>query len=222
MGKEDNVLVVEKDYLFADHPEFFGFVPHRDYDFESRILQFGKYRFTRRGTPDESPEISAEANDSLKQPIRYLLIVNPTEKKIFAYRRFSLSEDPNKTETRHAGKWSWGAGGHIEECDTQGNFLYNSMIREMSEEVELVGGSFGRVLPLGYINDNDALGRVHFGLLYLVETDAEEIRPKSEASVARFHTFEELEGILSNPDFVVESWSRIAMKPLKKYLSKLP
>ncbi|MBS3170716.1 hypothetical protein J4223_02960 [Candidatus Woesearchaeota archaeon] len=221
MGKEDNILVVDKDCLFAEHSEFFGFIPHGNYDFESRILNPDNYRFTRRGTPDEDPSVSAEANTVLKQPIRYVVIVNSNMKKVFAYKRISMDEDPNKIESRLAGKWSWGVGGHIEECDTEGNFIHNSMIREISEEVEFVNGSIQKVSPLGYINDSDFVGRVHFGLLYLIETDASEVKPISEASAGRFHSLKELETILENHDCVVEGWSKIALEPLKEYFERL-
>jgi len=223
MGKEDQILVVDKNYLFEEYGEFFGFISHDTYDFESKILCPEKYYFTRRGTPEENPSISAEANVNLKQPIRYVVIVNPNLKKIFAFRRKSMKEDPTKVENRLAGKWSWGAGGHIEQCDhsNDGNLIHSSMNREIGEEVEFVGGSITKVLPLGYVNEDDDVGKVHFGILYLLETDATEVRPKQEFNVARFHSLNELKSILSDPELVVEGWSKIAFDPLKKYFAKL-
>jgi predicted NUDIX family phosphoesterase len=221
MGKEDGkILVVRREALFSKYTEFNGFVSHGEHDFEDLILH--NSFFTRRGKPDEHPDVSAEANEGLKQPIMYVLIVNPQTLKVFAYRRTSMDEDPTKIEKRLAGKWSWGVGGHIEDCDMQGNFIHNSMRREVEEEVDLIKGSVTGIRPLGYIHDlSDDVGRVHFGLLYAIETDATDVRPKSEASRGIFCDLPMLLQINNSQDCTVENWSKIALEPLQRYFEAL-
>ena len=46
-------------------------------------------------------------------------------------------------------------------------------------------------------------------MLYLIETDSEEVKPNSsEISVGELKSISELEEILSNPNAVVEEWLR--------------
>ena len=62
---------------------------------------------------------------------------------------------------------------------------------------------------------------VHFGILYIIETDSTEINPNNnEMKGGRLVSLKELEEIISAPDAVVEDWSKIALTPLKDYLAK--
>jgi len=92
------------------------------------------------------------------------------------------------------------------------------MLRELSEEVE-INGDFN-VKVLGYINDDkDSVGRVHFGILYLIETDSEEVFPKgNEMAQGSFKSLEELAEIINSEDCEVESWSKIAYHAIKEFL----
>jgi predicted NUDIX family phosphoesterase len=54
---------------------------------------------------------------TLKQPISYAVIRN-TEGKVFAYQRGHKRTEFH--ETRLAGKWACGIGGHIEQEDETG------------------------------------------------------------------------------------------------------
>ena len=94
------------------------------------------------------------------------------------------------------------------------------MLRELEEEVEIIGNVLSSRV-LGYINsDVDEVSKVHFGILYLVEIDGD-VKPK-DPEVARggLISLNELEDILSNENFVVEEWSRIAFEPLKDYFNE--
>lgn len=206
MAKEDKqILVVERDTLFSED-YFKGFKNHFDKDYESIILS--NIKSMRRG--------DAEIDPTYKQPIGYMLIVNPKEKKVFAYQR--SSEDKNYGEKRLQGKWSWGVGGHIEAYELkEENPIKESMKRELSEEIEILGNVLNTKV-LGYINyDGDEVSKAHFGILYLTEIDGD-ARPKSaEMFVGKLVDINELEKICNSKDCEVEAWSRISLEPLKKY-----
>jgi predicted NUDIX family phosphoesterase len=205
MKNEKFILVVEKSQLFGSN-YFEGFRPQSEIDYASRILSH--FTYMKRGLAEQDPRH--------KQPIGYSIIVNPALKKIFAYQR--ASHDAKYGEKRLQGKWSWGVGGHIEKIDTDaGNPLEMSMQRELEEEVSISGSITPKIL--GYINnDSDEVGKVHFGVLHIVETDATSISPKdAEIDNGKLRTIAELEKICASPDYKVEEWSRIALEPLKQY-----
>ncbi len=211
MDKMDKqILVVPRAVLFPHGRSFEGFVSREHFDYES--LMVGSYMYMRRG--------DAEVDPSFKQPIAYCLIVNPELKTVFAYKRAENKE--HYQEGRLQGKWSWGVGGHIDEIDVEdknSNPIHISMLRELEEEVTIMGSKKPRVL--GYVNnDEDEVGKVHIGVLYLVETDAREVLPKDkEMAEGRMMELSELEEILESPDCVVEGWSKIAYGAVKDYFA---
>ena len=202
---EELIMVVGRETLFSGDC-FEGFKPQKEVNYESRILD--NYHYMKRGL--------AEVDPTHKQPIGYAMIVNPELKQVFAYQR--SNKDSSYPEKRLQGKWSWGVGGHIEKFDIENaNPIHASMLRELEEEVDVNGRVNPRVF--GYINnDSDDVGKVHFGVLYVVETDARIVEPKdSEIDNGGLRTIEELEAICSSSDFKVEEWSKISLKPLKQY-----
>ncbi len=206
MDKNDKmIMVVNRDLLFGSN-SFEGFKQHsKNTDFLYRIIQFN--RLMRRG--------DAEEDKKYKQPIAYALIISPSG-KVFAYQR--SKKDKEYGEKRLQGKWSWGIGGHIEEKDMQDEDpLHASLMRELKEEV---GIDCANIKLNGYINyDTDSVGQVHFGLLYIAKINSEDISPKDpEIAQGKLHTISELERICSS-DAEVETWSRIALDPLKSYLN---
>ncbi len=207
MDNEKLIITVKRDILF-EQDYFEGFKLQTETDYESRILK--NLNYMKRSF--------AEKDITYKQPISYSIILNPDLKQIFTYQR-SL-HDKNYTEKRLQGKWSCGVGGHIEKQDMDGNPIHLSMLRELEEEVEIAGTINPKVL--GYINDDsDDVGKVHFGILYLIETDSTTVKPKShEIDNGKLRTIEELDVIFLSPEFKIEEWSKIALKPLKSYLYK--
>jgi len=207
MGKDDEqVMVVNKDILFGDG-YFQGFQPVGSSDYESRIMKH--LHFMRRGDVENNLRLD------LKQPISYLIIVNPSSQTVFAYQRPDKS---GSMEKRHQGKWSWGVGGHINPCDSD-DPLHASLYRELEEEVGVLRPNIKNLKVIGYINDDvDSLGKDHFGILYAAETCLVELRPrKEEMAQGKFLSIGELEEILRTPEVKVETWSQIALDPLKKY-----
>ncbi|MCX6340272.1 MAG: NUDIX domain-containing protein [Candidatus Aureabacteria bacterium] len=207
MSKGQEIMVVERDLLLRERP-FQGFSPAGAYDYESLILK--NYRYAPRGNVEDNP--------ALKQPIAYCIIVNPAMGKIFAYKR--AEGDGDYDEVRLRGKWSLGIGGHIDRADLAAeNPVRASMLRELGEEIEITGPLTPRIL--GYINDDmDMVGKVHFGLLYRLDTEAREITQRAtEIAESRMLTAGEWQRMLRRRDIVIEEWSRIASGPLLESLS---
>ena len=206
---EQLVMVVERNSLLGND-SFQGFVPAADADYVSRIL--GGFKFMKRG--------EAEIDPKHKQPISYGLIVNPKLGKVFAYKR--SSKDKEYSEKRLHGKYSLGVGGHVEQSDSE-NPLSESLLREVEEEIGLSKDQITNARVLGYINDDsNPVGEVHFGLLYLIETSAISISPKSEMMHGELMDLGEVEELMGNPDVDMENWSRIAFGQLKEVLSSAP
>ncbi|MBI5636003.1 NUDIX domain-containing protein [Candidatus Micrarchaeota archaeon] len=206
---EQLIMVVPAKTLFSSG-YFQGFLAQENAaDFEGRILK--NFSYLKRGL--------AEKDVSFKQPIGYALIVNPRLKKVFAYKRAQSGAHYN--ESRLAGKWSWGVGGHVDKTEENSpNPISESLLREISEEITLPSIIGTRVL--GYLNDDlTQVGKVHFGVLYLIETDSGQVKPSSsEISAGELKSITELEEILSSKDAAVEEWSKIALGPLKAFFSK--
>ena len=199
---ERTIMVIRREALLGERP-FQGFSSASAYDYESLILR--GYRYEPRACAEEDP--------SLKQPIAYCIIVNPRERTILAYRRAEREED--YAEKRLRGKWSMGVGGHIDPGDLDAtNPIRSSMLRELGEEIRIEKTGEPRIL--GYINDDvDMVGKVHFGLLYRLDTEARTVEPATrEIAEARMLPAEEWRKKLARDGALVEGWSRIAFPAL--------
>jgi len=203
MNKNDEIiLVVSRENLFQEGL-FEGYRLATDLDYESRILRFLEYK--RRG--------NMEGNAEYKQPIPYMLLINRVLRKVFAYKR---AENERYVEKRLKGMWSLGVGGHIQKGDeSDGSPIWGGLFRELQEEISTP--LKGTPYVLGYINsEGNAVGKDHFGILYIVETDSIEVYPKgSEIAEGRLMSLEELTPILTSSDCILEEWSEIALEPLK-------
>jgi predicted NUDIX family phosphoesterase len=197
-------MVVERGALLDERP-FQGFSPAPSYDYESLILKHYRY----------APRADAEEDPSLKQPIAYCIIVNSARGLLFIYRRAEGDYD----EARLRGKWSVGIGGHIDRADlSERNPIRASMLRELGEEIKWKGPLEPRIL--GYINDDiDMVGKVHFGLLYLLDTDEASLEPATrEIAETRMIPLAEWRRMLDDPGCPIEGWSRIASAALLENL----
>jgi len=205
LTKDKEIMVVPKNVLFGDN-YFSGFMERDAVNYEERILS--NFLYMKRNDAENSPEY--------KQPVGYALIINPKTKKIFVYQR---AKDKNYNEKRLQGNWSWGLGGHIERVDDAKNPIHSSMLRELEEEVYIDGDINLKVL--GYINDDsNSVGKVHFGVLYLIETNSDVTPKDAEIASGRFMDINELEKICSSNQ-AVDGWSKISFGPLKEYLDNL-
>ncbi|MFH1326866.1 MAG: hypothetical protein ABIH59_01935 [archaeon] len=224
---EQKILVTAKEIIFGENnKDFFeGFKPVGETDYESRIL--ANLKIMRRGTEDgdpNDPKGNAETDTRFKQPIGYAIVYNPTTKQVFAYQR---SKDKEKhDEHRMLGNWSWGFGGHIEaeELKTK-NPIKDSLIREVTQQEIEILGNIKEPKVLGYLYHDHGVNAVHFGILYIIETDATEVRindpeiarveKKSFAELEKICELAELEKLKKEPELTVDDWSKTALIPLK-------
>jgi len=207
LNKEDQqIMVVDRATLFANG-YFQGFSPADVIDYEEIIND--NYFYDKRWR--------VETRSELKQPIAYCVIVNKVTHEVFAYQR--SSKEAHYDEKRLRGKWSWGIGGHIDKTDdTETDPIRASMLREIAEEIQIP--HFDPPIILGYINDDTTeVGQVHFGLLFLLMTSAKKVVPNDpEIAFGGFMTIPQLEEICASEETSVESWSEIAMTPLRQAL----
>lgn len=208
MNKLDkNVLVIARDALLADG-DFQGFRSVDEIDYQSRILQ--SHSFLRRR--------DAEIDTRYKQPICCAIVVNRSDCTVFVSQKMQ-----NASETRLHGTWSCCIGGHVEEEDVVGaeNILEQGFIRERDEE--LIISSLPPVQLFGYLNDDsNEVGRVHFGVIYLVPLDSADCQLADETMAhGAFRSLSELEEMCVPPHNVVDDWCRFMIAPLRQYFDSL-
>lgn len=200
---DEIILVVPREKLFASETLHFHGVEQE----ESKIAVLAanladNYSTMRRG--------DAEENTAFKQPIPYCVIRRGSE--IFMYRRLS-----GGGEARLFDKLSIGAGGHMNdnaELPTFQAVLQDNLSRELEEELEIKAAT-RTFTTVGFINDDEnEVGKVHIGLLVILDIDAE-----GEVSVRET---DQLEGqwvtvaqLREEPIYSkLESWSQIVTKVL--------
>ena len=210
-----HALVVKRDMLFQGD-EFQGFLSLKERDLVSVILN--NHFYHPRG--DE-----LENDSSLKQVIPYIWIVSPGRKEVFLYKRkLNATDKANEyKEERYLNKYSGGVGGHIDQ-DTEGeseNPITQAMMRELKEEVEMEGDHQPRFF--GYINDDsDSIGKVHFGLVALVESDGK-VKAKAEEGLeeGKFYSIEEADRLMNDSMVQKENWTNICWPFVRDYLLNL-
>lgn len=146
------------------------------------------------------PRDRVENDPSLKQVIPYAVLRH--DGKVFLVRR-----SRGGAEARLREKFSIGLGGHITPDDRSGgatDLLAAGMARELTEEVEIPPGWQARLV--GVLNDDqEPVGRVHFGLVYTVDLPGPAVRVRETTK---------LTGEWASPDRLravyplLESWSR--------------
>lgn len=205
MGMGDEILVVRRDKLFSKG-DFQGFLSVEEGDYMSAILD--NHEFVKR-------TLELERNREYQQPITYVWIVNPREKKVFAYRRRS-----GHTEQRLKDKLTCGVGGHIDKATEEGlsNPVLTAMTRELREEVLMKNYPEPRIV--GYLNLDGDVEDVHFGVMGIVETEGE-VSGNGEFTEGRFYGIEELDKEFEDPNNDVERWTKVSWPFVKDYLSKL-
>ncbi len=206
MKKEDElIMVIERSKLFLEDG-FQGFLKAEKTDFYSRILD--NFSYIRRG--------DAEINPEYKQPIGYVVFVNKKEKTVFLYKR--AVKDKNYTEKRLQGMWSWGVGGHIDKIDSEDKDpIKKSVLREVDEEVKLIGKINGMDV-LGYINDDsNEVGKVHFGVLFLADIEGEVVIKNQEMLKSKMASLNYLKKVVEKEK--VEDWSKISLPVIEKIIS---
>ncbi len=189
----EKVLVVHRNVLFKNKI-FQGFLPIEEFNFLPIITKNAFFVDRQK----------AEKNSSLKQIIPYqILLIND---KIFVYKRVA-----SENEKRYIGKYSIGIGGHINPEDGI-DLIEHARQREFSEEIEYRGKIKAKLI--GFINDDyDDLGKVHFGLAYLLIGNEEKLNIREKEKIrGKLINFRDAKKVLNK----MESWSKIVYEYLAK------
>ena len=151
------------------------------------------------------PRDQMELDPNFKQLIPYCIFRHGDQ--LFQYRRGKL-----QGVGRLRGKRSIGVGGHISSTD-QGSerpVYLEALQRELDEEVAIETRLDNRLI--GLLNDDSTeVGRVHLGLVHLIEVEEPKVRAR-EASMleAGFVPARDMLGDLA--DF--ETWSQLCLEHL--------
>ena len=142
------------------------------------------------------PRSTVETDFNFKQLIPYVVFRNGDT--FFSYKRST-----GQGEARLHGKYSIGIGGHINDEN-----LFDACRREIHEEVILPSTLDNDLCLVGLINDDtNAVGRVHLGVLFVL--DAAGIEPRENTMInAGYRSREELQ------TFPLETWSQYALNAL--------
>ncbi len=190
----EKILVVSRKKLFEDI-FFEGFEREKITYYLERI---GKYSiFMKRFLVENDP--------NYKQIIPYLII--KFKNKYFMFQRF-----PVGVEDRLFHKYSVGIGGHINEKDVKKNedLINSGLEREFGEE--LIYNKKLSYKIAGLINDDfDEVGKVHFGIVYLIEIETPEIRVRENSKMEG--RLVDKEDLLKYKD-KMERWSQILIDNL--------
>jgi predicted NUDIX family phosphoesterase len=204
MSQTENILVVPR-RLFDELGSFEGLSFEVD-RYLPALLDPTRNLFLSRPAAEEDP--------SYKQLIPYLVVRH--KERVLCYTRGSSGG-----EARLHARLSIGIGGHINDGDTraahfdEASYL-RAIERELHEELEIAGSY--RQRPVALLNDDsNEVGRVHLGIVHLVEVGTPEVRPREEAIAAPvFRTLEELEPLRDR----LESWSQICLGGLERWLAR--
>lgn len=180
---KEYVMAVEVRHI-RDHGYFTGF--SRDLELFDSIINLSEFKDRDK----------LETDENYKQIIPYVISVfdhpNYNNPLIFTYSRSEAGG-----EERLHGRRSIGIGGHVNTDDYYEaraslkshefcgriDYYLAGLKRELFEEVSLKGaeGRHWKMQALGMVNqDDDDVGKVHIGMVHLVET-VSEIAPLDEA-----------------------------------------
>lgn len=199
---EEYVLVFPV-YVFEE----FGYFQGLSFDIDKYfniISERKEHKFIKRK--------DAELNFNYKQIIAYVILKH--DHMIFTYRRGKLL-----AEKRLYGDYSIGVGGHITWYDPNffDNILEVGIKREINEEIE-IDKDYRLNLVAMLNDDSDEVGRVHFGIIYVVDISNEKIKPKEKSiNEPRFLSIKELKKNINK----FESWSKICIKQIENIISKV-
>jgi len=144
---------------------------------------------------------------------RSLMEQDPTYKQIIPYivfrnngSYFVMQRKATATEQRLKNKYTIGIGGHMRREDMrESSSLFDWAKREFNEEVEYTYPF--SITPLGIINDDTTeVGKVHLGLILLVEGNSDQIKVKSELKSGQLMSQETAHGYYEH----METWSQMA------------
>lgn len=188
MAMDEEILVVPRERLLMAH--LHGFSAAEVEDYLARVRAYGVFQ----------PRREMEDDPTMKQIIPYLIVRHGA--RLFLFQRSSAGG-----EARLHGLYSIGVGGHINHRDVvnASDLVAAALRRELEEELIVEGDWQSRLV--GVLNDDsNPVGRVHFGLVHVVETESPAITVReSEAMTGRLADSREVLGLRDR----METWSQI-------------
>lgn len=150
------------------------------------------------GVLSYTPRKLAEEDPGRKQLVAYAVLA--CGNAVYCYERGSTGG-----EARLHRRLSLGVGGHVSREDGQaGAAAYESgFARELAEEVEIAGPFENRIVGVVY-DGSTAVGRVHFGVVHLLELESPDVRALDPALAGA--SFRPIEEVAARRD-EFESWS---------------
>lgn len=140
---------------------------------------------------------------------------------------FRVQRTSKQGEARLHGAWSIGIGGHVEPIDGLAarptehgaNFFARSLARELAEELHLSSEVAPTARFVGLLNDDQTpVGRVHAGLVYVLDLDADLEAARRQVAVREiskmhgcFGSLVEFEELWQDPTRF-ESWSQFLVQ----------
>lgn len=183
---DEQILVIKRDLLFpaGGHQ---GLKALDAAEFQDLIRVHGEFMWRSL----------AETDFAYKQIIPYLVFRH--QDTFFVMQRKS-----DASEVRLRSKYTLGIGGHVREGDIQHADIAEWAAREFAEEVEYKGSYKATIL--GLLNDDsDLVGRVHVGVVMLLEGDSSDIAVRSELKHGRLFSLKDCAAYYD----VMESWSQM-------------
>lgn len=178
-----------------------GFNTKSPHDCLEKILNSDQLHFMRRD--------HAECNENYRQLIPYCVIY--FEDKILTYQRTKKSGESRLRKLK-----SLGFGGHLNPIDIDSSFddnvYFAGLRRELDEEL-VIEDPFTLDI-IGFIRDDSTeVGRVHFGVVHLLNLSSYKVRTNDETIAdVRFMSFAEL--VEQRETF--EVWSQLIIDEVAK------
>jgi predicted NUDIX family phosphoesterase len=191
MKKDEHILVIKRSLLFNQNP-WHGIMDQN--------LEY--YVHTIQTKQEFHPRSQMEEDFTYKQIIPYL---------IFRYqqRYFLMQRSHNASEKRLQNKFSLGIGGHIRQEDIKNNCILDWAQREFHEEIVYEGSYTSQLI--GILNDDSSdVGKVHMGLVFLLDGNSDKISIRSELKSGSLYSLEECKQHYDH----LETWSKIVLTHL--------
>jgi len=176
--QDELILVVKREHLLPAHQTWQGLKTDNMDSFVEIIKTHQEFM----------PRSRAEVDERYKQIIPYAVFR-------FQDRYFLMQRKASSTEQRLKSKYTLGIGGHVRKEDMDGASIFDWALREFHEEVHFSGNLTHTTL--GLLNDDsNEVGRVHLGLVLLIDGDSSNISVRSElaqgflASMDEFKLYE--------------------------------
>lgn len=185
---DEDILVIKRDILFAENT-WQGLQTDRTETYINCIAKHQEFL----------PRSLMEQDERYKQIIPYI---------VFRYNNayFMMQRKASASEQRLKNKYTLGIGGHMRHEDMlNSNSVFDWAKREFHEEV--VYSDPFTIKTIGFINDDSTeVGKVHLGLLLLIEGTSENIAVKSELKSGILTPLAEIKNYYDQ----METWSQIA------------